>query len=564
MQLPDINQTQAGALRSTDPSVAVQKSRAKLNVQQEVYKLADTIGEVKVQHDVTMATADYAEQVTNYKKKTADMAYATKDELKAMGILDDVDIQDADGNDMEAIPKWKWYAAGLEKTMEASVDVTGRRISSTGVRNKWETSVREQNNREIEQAMIESGNQAIKAEIEMAETEYKNAVKSGQYDKARLMLNNSPLLNMDPAMVKARELELAQAEEIGSIYERFETRDVDVIEETLDYMASEEYLNESVLGVEKRRQVRDAGYSRLVAINAADLKQRKDAGDTLRMEFETLMYTDPGRFSIQEVVAARSTLGQENYTALLKGWEAQNNSTSSKIKTPDWVMPTFQSIAYELEFGEMPEGVTYQDKYQQAVEFVNSQRVTRDPETGAYIPQASGTDLAIMNKELARLRDEPQTNIRYKAEVEALQRLILKYDPDKRGMFVPDPSTAPAYLAAVADLKSYVDREGPKADIAKWHREVAPQYMVAEAKAQFAKLPTNVQDYAVWTKDGKIDGGATDAEFNLRYKNLATKMAGAQNDRSRGEIERQMNTLEQDMALWNTYKAKQGEGYVEY
>jgi hypothetical protein len=340
--------------------------------------------------------------------------------------------------------------------------------------------------------------------------------------------------------------------------------DVDIIEDTLSYMSTEEYLNNSNLGVEKRRQVRDVGYSRMVSLQTAQKKAREEAGDQMRMDLEIEMYANPAQFDIGKVTSARNVLGQSNVTALIKAHRTLTNSDSG-VSTPAGTMESFQTMMFDLEFGSNPEGVSYQQRWKAARDWVAAQGSKTD-KNGNQVIGAKGTDLAKMNIELARLRDEPQTNIRYKDEVKALDLLILRYDSSNPFSVRPDPSSSPAYLEALQSLRDFVNMEGPDGDIQEWHRKNVPQFLTKEAKNQFLKLPPKVQQFAVQinTPNGTmIDKAATQAKFESALKEANNRLTASKNARDKSESQAYLDNLKTRIALWDAYVTGAGAAYVQ-
>lgn len=563
-KLPGVQINRPLALPGRDARSEVIKAGQRFNVADEAYKLGHAVAKVKTDNDVMLASADWQQSVIDFQKDVADKAYATPDELRDMGIADSVDMNDGNGNEMESVPKWKWYTAALDKHMDGAIEAAGGRIMAPNARAEWEQGARQVSNNELRRSVAESGEMAIKSEYDQTVAEYKLAVSARHFDKAREILSKSPILNMDPAAKSLLANELDQIEEKSLIYEQFESNDPNVIEDTLAKMSTQDYIDNSSLDVESRRSVRQAGYSRLIQINKLANEQKTAAADNLRIDFEVAMYKNPGSVSIEQIDAASAVLGQDHVTALLARQEALNNAGSA-YKSPGYLMPAFQAQMFALELGSVPEGSTYEAEIDKMISWVNDQSATQDPETGLVMPVASGPDMAIMRNAIEAARDKPFAQESFRHMEEELRLLILRYSPEDPFGIKPDPETSPVYLEAMTSLRNYMMEEGPTADVAKWKRDNLQGFLQGEARDQLNKLPQNVTNMVVYSADGHIDGGATRTAFYDAFKVAEQNIRVARdqgNDKEVAEAEKALKSLETRIASWDEYVSGIGKNYV--
>ncbi len=506
MKLQDINQGQVQQLQSMDPSSIIGKYQAKQSIAQNIYKLGDAVASVKLEHDTLTANADYRSAVSDYEKLVADKAFATPEELKEWGIAGDVDMQDANGQTMTAIPKWKWYSQGLERVMETSMEAAGARITSPQARSKWEQQAKQASDQELERAYQRTGQMAIQSTMKEAEAEYKIALERGNYDKARDMLE-SPIFAMNPSLRKTMGLEIDKAEEMSHINRMLATSDVGQLNELIAEITSPEYDS----------SLNDQEYLRMFASVTARRDSLQRAQDDAASKYQDALAIDAlvkissGQADINYINSIATKLGKENHARLINA--ARTQSQSGIVSSP-LLINSYSRRILELESGISPEGELYdfEAEVQKLQKQLIDDTLSFDQE-GNPVMRLSATEARTLGDRLQKLKPFPFMTEEYKYTVNDLRNVILGADPMMQ--FMASETSRQTLSRATTSLRTYIETNGgTQADISKWRNEQMPRFLDETAKADALKLPQEASVFVKYNTTGPFRVDKTSTKEN--------------------------------------------------
>lgn len=197
MKLPPLTNRPAAQLPTSNPALAEADYNSRQSVIDAVQGVAADAAERHVEYQKQRATAQYADEVSEFERGMATRLDFSAQDIRDMGLDDVIDVQDAaTGEDLSSIPKYKVYAIAKERLFEDMRERYGSGISSARQRQAWEESLRPVERQQLEQAVVATEKMAREHQLAEKQADLQTAINSRQFQTARDILSDQDFRTM--------------------------------------------------------------------------------------------------------------------------------------------------------------------------------------------------------------------------------------------------------------------------------------------------------------------------------------------------------------------------------
>lgn len=546
MKLPGIKYSGVSVPLGRGPGAAVVKANQIGQMTDTLVKGLSYINEQKREYDLESATVNAGSDVTGWEAENAGRQTFSREEIEAAGLDSEVNMvagQDAEGNDImrTEIPRHEVYPLLLNKHIDDSVSKYGSTLSNQQDAKNWRRDMDAKRVEIVGKEVANSQRKAVEWRLKQGEVDIARAQADGNFVGAERLIQSH---YVNPAMrTEAMHNNRVSAEkwEIGR--QLMET-DPDKLDETIDYLSSDKFLEETLLSPAEQNRYYGAALGRRNAMTTAQNKAEAQAQDAASVEALTLL--TKGQWTAADIMQNRHAFGRTNYQYLLKQAEAESTG-STKFATPSSVSTNFEVSVMELETGfYATDGErTFDEEIDSMEKWVIDNAVITDPVTGENALNISGADVTKWRERLSKLRASPyEPNTPFSVAAEELSIRIRggkAVDIMGRAAGV-DPESANLYAEAMGSLRTFVQENGgPKADVTQWRKDNMPYYLTQASRLSFTKLDRKTREGVVFRGDGnnnKVDIAETSANFKA-------DMAASKTDAERAEVRRRISLFDQ-------------------
>ena len=501
-KLPELQISAVSAPRTYGPEVAVASARSRKGVVDETFRQVGQWANAVSKDRAQVATSDHKKAVNDYMLWASDKETLTPQELERIGIYDDVETQDFNGNELQSVPRHRWYATGLQKVMEDSrTRVTGA-LPEGPVRRAWEETVSQADDAALLRAYQAQAQDAFNFEAKQMDARFKMAMEAGDFEEAEGLMQTDMMQEIyksNPALKEQQNLEIAKGKELFKVNQAIISGDPDRINELIDEWGDPEYAANSPLNNQEYLRTFSAMTSQRNAFEVQRGKAMEQAQDNLATEL--LVGLSTGQATLADVNENAFKLGTVHHSRLVN--TARQISTSG-VQTDPMTEQRFNAALIMLEAGLQDPGTNFDEAVSALQRQLLDATLVTNPdgsETTLLDPQAARS----IADRLRNVKEFPYKTLEYEQASKDVYRLITGNEPDMMGSIaerLTGSTEGVAYVEAVQSLRSFVERNGgTAADISVWRRDVMPAFVEKAAMASVKKIDTEGTPYPVVVKN---------------------------------------------------------------
>jgi hypothetical protein len=485
---------------------------------------AQEVTNAYLEDKVNVNNAEHRENVMQAMNYIENNEVLDRQTVKGLGILDEIDATDPQGNKLDVVPRHMWRTAYLARVVEDSRQAHADNIGGGKVGQEWLRTTQAQDDKllahSIEQTSQDAYDYLQKDMVNRREL-YKEQGRWDMVEEIESSQIYADIYASSPALRDMHQLEVAQGRENARfddmmIQGRYDEVMLEASDKDRDTSLSQDDLRRIYFEAETKRdgQLKD---------EQARVERQQDK---VYMEMvDGLIRRERG---MEDVLATKEFLPQPLYDklitlerSLLKD-AAGDNSLDNKA-----LMSAFTIPILKAGLGVLPDSAANMEDFKrQMVEAITDAGAGFDEVSGMPFNGLTGPQMVTLMEQLEGIEDKPYTTRAYDNVIRQMELRIMRSDDDTGFSLIAKEDSALLMADATKSLTDYIAENGPTANLAKWEKEQLPHYYTKAAQAAMLGLDKTLQKYIVTSPKGEefsIDFQETEDGIQKRIDNLVTK-----------------------------------------